>query len=98
MTQREAARRGRGTAGMRPGGERDCIPAEVVQNEVARGRLVIPATLRHLAGSGGAAPAPVNGHTRSFPAVVGHPGARADAGYWVNQTVAQRWVAIADPE
>src|SRR5213078_733782 len=58
---------------------------------------VIPANKRHLAGSGGAAPA--NGHHQTYPdAAVGHPGANDGARYWANQTVAQRVAAIADPD
>src|SRR5213078_4551440 len=57
---------------------------------------VIPANKRHLAGSGGAAPA--NGHHQTYPdAAVGHPGAAAEARLWVNQSVAQRWEVIRDP-
>src|SRR5262249_47787873 len=42
-----------------------------------------------------ARPLPPNGHDRTHPdAAVGHPGARAEARLWVNQTVAQRQAAI----
>ncbi len=98
MTQLEAARRGTITPEMRRVAQRECVPAEMIRDEVARGRLVIPANVRHLAGSGGQAPAAPNGHDRAYPAIpVGHPGAGPDATYWVNQTVAQRAAAIADP-
>ncbi|TMB18088.1 MAG: phosphomethylpyrimidine synthase ThiC [Deltaproteobacteria bacterium] len=81
---------------MRRVAQRECVTPEFVRDEVARGRLVIPANKRHLAGSGGQAPS--DGHDRSYPAVaVGHPGAGADARLWVNQTVAQRWAVIRDP-
>src|SRR5205809_1074127 len=96
MTQLEAARTGLITAEMRRVAQRECVTPEFVRDEVARGRLVIPANQRHLAGSGGQAPS--DGHDRSYPAVaVGHPGAGADARLWVNQTVAQRWAVIRDP-
>ena len=96
MTQLEAARKGLITAEMRRVAQRECVAPELVRDEVARGRLVIPANKRHLAGSGGAAPA--NGHDQTYPdAAVGHPGAAADASLWVNQTVAQRWAVIRDP-
>src|SRR5713101_5448696 len=96
MTQLEAARKGLITAEMRRVAQRECVAPEFVRDEVARGRLVIPANKRHLAGSGGAAPA--NGLDRAYPDVaVGHPGAAADASLWVNQTVAQRWAVITDP-
>src|SRR6184192_810837 len=96
MTQLEAARKGLITGEMRRVAQRECVAPGFVRDEVARGRLVIPANRRHLAGSGGAAPA--NGHDQTYPdAAVGHPGAAADASLWVNQTVAQRWAVIADP-
>src|SRR5438094_853904 len=96
MTQLEAARKGLITGEMRRVAQRECVTPEFVRDEVARGRLVIPANKRHLAGSGGAAPA--NGHHQTYPdAAVGHPGAAADASLWVNQTVAQRWAVIRDP-
>src|SRR5438477_2783611 len=96
MTQLEAARKGLITAEMRRVAQRECVAPEFVRDEVARGRLVIPANKRHLAGSGGAAPA--NGHHQTYPdAAVGHPGHRPVAQFWVNQTVAQRWKTISDP-
>ena len=96
MTQLEAARRHVVTAEMERVARREGVTPEVICDEVARGRLVIPANVRHLSGSGGGAPA--NGATRSYPTtVVGHPGA-TDARVWVNQTVAQRWAELSDPE
>jgi phosphomethylpyrimidine synthase len=98
MTQLEAARSGTITPEMRRVACREGRTPEFVREEVARGRLVIPANVRHLAGSAGRAPAAPNGHDRSYPDVaVGHPGARGDARLWVNQTVAQRAGVIADP-
>src|SRR5215813_555026 len=95
MTQLEAARRGVVTDEMRRVAARECVAPEFIRDEVARGRLVIPANVRHLAGSGGAAPE--SGYR--YPDVpVGHPGAGADARLWVNQTVAQRWATISDPD
>ncbi|RIK71172.1 MAG: thiamine biosynthesis protein ThiC [Planctomycetota bacterium] len=82
--------------------QRECTTPEFIREEVARGRLVIPANVRHLAGSGGLTP-----QTPTFKpqatssktqAAVGHPGHRADAAFWVNQTVAQRWAVISDPD
>ena len=99
MTQLEAARRGSITGAMRRVAQREATSPEFIRDEVARGRLVIPANVRHLAGSGAAAPAThgnrSNGAVPAAPA--GHPGARAQALYWVNQTVAQRWASISDP-
>jgi phosphomethylpyrimidine synthase len=98
MTQLEAARSGVITPEMQRVARREGVAEELVRTEVARGALVIPANVRHLAGSGGEEPAPSNGHDRSYPAVhAGHPGAQADARLWVNQTVVQRAAAIADP-
>src|SRR5438876_1156202 len=96
MTQLEAARKGLITGEMRRVAQRECARPEFIRDEVARGRLVIPANKRHLAGSAGAAPA--NGQGRTYPdAAVGHPGAAAEARLWVNQSVAQRWEVIRDP-
>src|SRR5437899_659162 len=88
MTQLEAARAGLVTPEMRRVAQRECASAELIRDEVARGRLVIPANVRHLAGSGGDAPA--TGPERSYPVAV--------APYWVNQTVAQRRGAIHDTQ
>ena len=100
MTQLEAARRGIVTAEMHRVAQRENATPEFIRDEVGRGRLVIPANQRHLAGSGGEAPAAANGNGLAhYPdAPVGHPGAAAPARLWVNQTVAQRTKAIADPE
>jgi phosphomethylpyrimidine synthase len=92
MTQLEAARQGIVTPEMRRVAEREAVEAEFVRAEVARGALVIPANVRHLAGSAGQAPA--NGVPRPYPPAAGHPGTK-DGAHWVNQTVAQRWAAIA---
>src|SRR6058998_1107311 len=97
MTQLEAARKGLITVEMRRVAQRECVAPEFVRDEVARGRLVIPANVRHLAGSAGHVPA--TGQDRAYPTVVsGHPGARAGAGYWVNQTVGQRSATVRDPD
>ena len=105
MTQLESARKGIVTAEMRRVAERENSTPEFVRDEVARGRLVIPANVRHLAGSGGATPTegpagggPADDPGGRGPAPVGHPGARRDALLWVNQTVAQRRAEIDDPE
>src|SRR5438552_1879007 len=88
MTQLEAARAGLVTPEMRRVAGRECASPELIRDEVARGRLVIPANVRHLAGSGGHAP--VTASERGYPGAV--------AVYWVNQTVAQRRGAIQDPD
>src|SRR5262249_5781583 len=94
MTQLEAARTGAITPEMRRVAERERVSAETIRDEVARGRLVIPANRRHLAGSGGCEPAASAGD--SYGGASGHPGADVDVRYWVNQTVVQRATAIAD--
>lgn len=115
MTQLESARKGIITPEMARVAQRECTTPEFIRDEVARGRLVIPANVRHLAGSAGSKPEGGNGTHRlesgttdykeppassSSPkpqASAGHPGHRADATFWVNQTVAQRWAVISDP-
>jgi phosphomethylpyrimidine synthase len=97
MTQLESARHGIVTPEMRRVAAREGATPEAIRDEVARGRLVIPANVRHLAGSGGEAPSSANG--RAYPdAVIGHPGASATARLWVNQTATQRRAVIEDPE
>ena len=106
MTQLEAARRGIVTPEMRRVALREDTTPELIREEVARGRLVIPANVRHLAGSGGQEPrrdtAAANGapfHDLPYPTNrTGHPGAAAGSLHWVNQTVAQRTREIEDPE
>ena len=99
MTQLEAARQGIVTPEMHRVACREGRSPDFVRDEVARGRLVIPANVRHLAGSGGEAPQPGNGRERSYPETpVGHPGARSDGLLWVNQTVAQRAAEIEAPD
>ncbi|QOJ15917.1 MAG: phosphomethylpyrimidine synthase ThiC [Planctomycetia bacterium] len=87
---------------------RENTTPEFIRDGVARGAIVIPANVRHLAGSGGRAPANrTNGTTDSCKgnayrahdaADAGHPGASSEARYWVNQTVSQRraWLFDAD--
>ena len=49
VTQMYYARQGIITAAMRRVAERERLPAELIRDEVARGRLVIPANIHHLA-------------------------------------------------
>src|SRR5262249_1709734 len=49
VTQMHVARKGEVTLQMRRVAEREDLPAETIRDEVARGRLVIPANVRHLA-------------------------------------------------
>ena len=50
VTQMYYARRGEITTAMRRVAEREALDAELVRSEVARGRLIIPANVHHLAG------------------------------------------------
>ncbi len=51
VTQIQHARRGAITDAMRRVAEKEALPPEVVRDEVASGRLIIPANVRHLAGN-----------------------------------------------
>jgi hypothetical protein len=64
LTQLQAGRRGLVTAEMDRVAEREQVAPELIRDEVARGRLVIPANKRHLAGSGGEPPQPVPSEVR----------------------------------
>jgi len=96
LTQLEAARADLVTPEMERVAERECVTPEFVRAEVARGRLVIPANRRHLAGSAGTAPSGDPSPRTHGP--TGHPGTTPEAAYWVNQTVSQRRRVIADPD
>ncbi|MFQ5424684.1 MAG: phosphomethylpyrimidine synthase ThiC [Phycisphaerae bacterium] len=98
MTQLEVARAGLITPEMARVAVRENVASEFIRDEVARGRMVIPANVRHLAGSAGAEP-DANGQSRTATresGPTGHPGHRDDARLWVNQTVAQRTAVIND--
>lgn len=107
MTQLQAARKGIITPEMVRVAIRENVKPEFIRDEVARGRLVIPANVRHIAGSAGQAPRmKIVGHNGStyqvadvehLTNVAGHPGHKANARFWVNQTVEQRWKEINDP-
>jgi len=102
MTQLQAARKGIITPEMRRVAQRENVAADFIRQEVAAGRLVIPANVRHLAGSSGAAPTTrQDAATDAGPAPVGRRRDDGDAGIgglWVNQTVAQRQRWLDDPE
>src|SRR3990172_4453172 len=51
VTQIQHARRGVITDAMRRVAEREDLPPEVVRDEVAGGRMIIPANVKHLAGN-----------------------------------------------
>ncbi len=97
MTQLESARRGIVTPQMRRVAERENTAAEAIRDGVARGRIVIPANVRHLAGSAGASPGQPLEQIVYDARPAGHPGHR-DTPLWVNQTVEQRQLEIEDSE
>jgi phosphomethylpyrimidine synthase len=100
MTQLESARRGEITPEMQRVAERERRSPEFIRDEVARGRLVIPANKRHLAGSGGEAPSRTGAGARGegpLPAA-GEARETGRTGHWVNQSVAERWRMINDPQ
>lgn len=104
MTQLESARKGVITLEMIRVAARENVTPEFIRDCVARGTIVIPANIRHLAGSGGAAlsVAASNGNGngvangRSYGPPVGHPTATPGATFWVNQTVTQRRAWLFD--
>ncbi len=57
MTQLQMARKGLISPEMLRVAQRENVSPEFIRDEVARGRLVIPANIRHLAGAGGQTPA-----------------------------------------
>ena len=112
MTQLQAARDGITTPEMMRVAVRENTTPEFIREQVASGRIIIPANQRHLAGSGGAEPSSkfkvqssklhTSTHdseprTRYSAQPTGHPGFTPDAALWVNQTVAQRRWMIEDP-
>ncbi len=74
MTQLQAARAGRITVEMAIVAAREGVTPEFIRDGVARGRIVIPANVRHLAGSGGrAAPPPSERATAEALAAAARP-------------------------
>jgi phosphomethylpyrimidine synthase len=97
LTQLQAARRGLVTAEMNRVAEREQVTPDLIRDEVARGRLVIPANKRHLAGSGGEPPQPV----RNDEVEPDKPRAKENGRAavtpprpWVDQTVTERSIEI----
>jgi len=97
MTQLEAAKQGMITPEMHRVAVREHLTAEEIRALVAAGRVVIPANVRHIAGSGGRTPTG-NGPTGYDETVAGHPGAEGAARLAVNQTVTQRSAWIDNPQ
>jgi phosphomethylpyrimidine synthase len=114
MTQLEAARKGLITPQMRRVAVRESATPEFIRDQIAAGRLIIPANVRHLAGSGGTEVSQKSevrsqkSEERSRVAEAsersgeddpaGHPGCTPQSMLWVNQTVAQRRRVLEDPE
>ena len=98
VTQLEYARAGIITPQMRRVAQREAATPEFIRQEIARGRLVIPANIRHLAGAAGqpGPNSPVH-IDHPLPTDAAHPGARGEAAQlWVNQTATQRQGVIED--
>ncbi len=100
MTQLQAARDGIITPEMMRVAIRENTTPEFIREYVATGRIIIPANHRHLAGSGGTAPATDHHDTppdQRYPtAPAGHPTATPTSSLWVNQTVEQRRALLQD--
>ncbi len=90
MTQLQQARDQVITSAMRRVAAQEKLAPELVRELVAAGRVVIPANVRHLAGSGGQA-------TTAAP-VKALDDAYDSAGLWANRTVAQRQAWLDDPQ
>jgi phosphomethylpyrimidine synthase len=86
VTQLEAAREGIITPAMQRVAAREIVSPEFIRAQLAAGALIIPANVRHLAGTGGQ---PV---TTEPP-----PAAAAPPSLTVNQTVSQRRTWLDDP-
>jgi len=80
MTQLQSARMGIITPEMTRVAQRECVTPEFIRDEVARGRLVIPANVRHIAGSGGNAPAAEGTEARRHEGTKGGENAGRDKG------------------
>jgi len=106
MTQLESARNAKITPEMRRVAVRENVSAEFIRDEVARGRLVIPANIHHLAGSSATTPKVANDGSNCVPfhglaysdKALGHPGAKAEGKFWVNQTVTDRELELNDKD
>ena len=102
MTQLESARSGHITPEMQRAAVCENVTPEFIRDQVAAGRVVIPANVRHLAGSGGEAPI-----QNSELGIKKEPSGERHSQFlipnsqfslWVNQTVAQRRAWLDDPD
>ena len=99
MTQLEAARQGIITSEMRRVAGRENLTPAAIREHVAAGRVVIPANVRHLAGTGGKAAPVGTPRTSDLSLLTSDPSLPTSAaGLWVNQTVAQRHAWLDDPQ
>jgi phosphomethylpyrimidine synthase len=96
MTQLESARTGVVTAEMIRVAVRENVTPEFIRDQVAAGRVIIPANKRHLAGSGGQARSG-NSEFGVQNSPTGHPGFGPQSALWVNQNVVQRRALLGDP-
>ncbi|HVP11067.1 MAG TPA: phosphomethylpyrimidine synthase ThiC [Phycisphaerae bacterium] len=96
MTQLQSARKGIITPEMIRVAERENVTPEFIREEIARGRLIIPANVRHLVGSAGASPSRSRVRPAEQPTPPTSP-LQPGATFWVNRTVAQRLAEIDDP-
>ena len=95
MTQLQSARAGTITPEMQRIAVREGTSPEFIRAEVARGRLVIPANVRHLAGSAGTAP---SGSGAEPPHAAATRPADSRAHLWVNQTATERQQELEDED
>jgi phosphomethylpyrimidine synthase len=102
VTQLQAARQGIVTPEMCRVAARENTTPEFIREQVAAGRLVIPANIRHLAGSAGSAECRMKSDESPPPAknAAAHPphlSLSTQPSLWTNQTVPQRRTWLDDP-
>jgi len=106
MTQLESARQGIITPETQRVAQRENVAPELIRDHVTTGRVVIPANVRHLAGSGGSAELGVGSAEFRPPAgapppdgiPTHHSSLITHHSLWVNHTVAQRRAWLDDPD
>ncbi len=102
MTQLEAARKGIITPAMQRVAERENAAPDFIRQQLAAGRLVIPANVRHLAGSGGQPESRIANDeakaTNAEAPAIRHSPFGIPNSLWVNQTVAQRRTWLDSPD
>jgi phosphomethylpyrimidine synthase len=93
VTQLQAARQGLVTPEMHRVAERENVSPTFIREQVAAGRLVIPANVRHLAGTAGEP-----GEKSEVRSMESDLSPSPSPALWVNQTVAQRRSWLDDPD